>query len=209
MTLKMLYSYFKEGCKLHPLINTFAVISDESSIANDNVEFNIYDRDKVYYLNKKLLPKQSTKEVRSDPPYVYLRRESSSIKNLSAKNYLIDQNFEVLCLMDDHIISANEKVKNSKHYHRQEIFEITQRLLVELFSYLAHANTRIQTSLINGIQMVDFVDSGTKLTGTLCTLHFKIDCVNFNHMYWNTPNYWIDGDGTLIDDGTGGNIIIN
>ena len=206
MTLQDLYSYFKDGCKLHPLINTFAVISDEASIANDNAEYNVDDRDKVYYLNKRLTVRQVTVLSKSEPPYLYIRRDSSNIKNFGSPNYSISQTFELLCLMDDHIILSGQKIKQTKKYHRQEIFEMTQRILIEVLSYLCYRDNSISSSLVNGVQIDDFVDSVTKLSGSLCKINLKVNCVNYNNAYWNSEGYWIDGDGTYIDDGQGNKI---
>jgi len=205
-----LFGYFKNGVKLHPVLNTFGVISDVISLSQSNLgEFNIDDRDKVYFLDKHNENGNKNK-INVVAPYFIIRRESKTFdKNVGAKNKNLICNYELLCLMDDVSITKYHRVPQKRRYQRQEIFEITTNFILEIFSYTNWASKNYFGSNTTNLLFTDFVSESTNLSGQLCNFTVKLNCVEYNDNYWNQDFYWIDGDGEFIDDGFGNKIKVS
>lgn len=203
MTLKDFYTHCRNACVFHKSINTFCVLTEYNDITKKNLNRNITDKNKPYFMSKRWVdggydPGNITYEL----PGLFIYEMPFDLKDMFSGREKYVHSLKLLMLMDSRDSLIN-KSHRPDEYHRldQENFDEAKYLLNDVFYYL-HDHTKFQPSNLQ-VKHDYFITRSELAVGIEADLTFIESCPPKNKYWMEDNRYIIDEDGTIIVDQDG------
>ena len=202
MKLKDFYTHIRNACLFHKRINTFCVLTEYNDITKKNLNRNITDKGKPYFMSKSWIdggydPNDITYEL----PGLFVYEMPFDLIDMFSGKEKYEHNIKMLMLLDSRDSLIQSHKSDEDHRLDQEQFDDAKYLLNDVLHYLSHF-TKIQSSNLK-VNHDLFITRSELAVGIECSINFIEKCPP-NSKYWMNPGrYIIDEDGTIIVDNDG------
>lgn len=203
MNLIEYYTHFRNACLHHKDINTFCVLKDPSDLTKENLNRNITDKSKPYFLSKEWVENgYDANNITFKLPGLFLYEMPFKLRGMFSGKEKYEYEIQAMLLVDnyDYRVSS-DSFSDEMHQINQQQISIAKYLLLDVFNYM-NSFTRFQKDNLE-VEHEIFLTNTEKAVGVSAKVTLIESCP-ISLPYWqNQGRYIIDNDGTVIIDNDG------
>lgn len=197
------YTHFRNACLYHPKVNTFCVLKDPSDLAKENLNRNITDKNKPYFMSKQWIENgYPANSITFKLPGLFIYELPFRLNGMFSGKEKYEYEIQAVLLVDnyDYRIPYDSFPDEAHHIDQQQI-ETAKYLLLDIYNYM-DKHTKFQRDNLS-VEHEIFLTNTEKAVGVSSKLTLIESCP-ISTVYWqNAGRYIIDNDGTIIVDNDG------